>query len=108
MRTVIVQYKVKPGREAENEELVKAVYAELAEAQPEGLRYATFVGPDGVSFTHIAEHDEGPAKLTDRAAFRRFVAELRDRCDEPPVTTELRQIGSYRLFSEAGEASLTS
>jgi hypothetical protein len=98
MRTVIVQYKVKPGREAENIELIEAVYAELHEAAPEGLRYATFAGPDGVSFTHIAEHDGGPAKLTELDAFKRFVAELRDRCDEPPVTTELRQIGSYRLF----------
>ena len=30
MRRVIVRYRVKPHRVAENEELVRAVYAELA------------------------------------------------------------------------------
>jgi hypothetical protein len=25
---------------------------------------------------------------------------VRDRCDEPPVTVELQEVGSYRLFGE--------
>ena len=42
MRQVMVRYKVKPERVAENEALVRAVYAELARVNPDGLHYATF------------------------------------------------------------------
>ena len=42
MRQVMVRYKVKPDRVAENEALVRAVYEELRAPQPAGLRYATF------------------------------------------------------------------
>jgi hypothetical protein len=37
----MVRYRVKPGRAAENEELVRAVYEELHRTQPPGFRYAT-------------------------------------------------------------------
>ena len=54
MRQVMVRYKVKPDRVAENEELVRAVYDELQRTEPEGLRYATFRLEDGVNFVHLA------------------------------------------------------
>ena len=38
MARVIVRYTVKPDRVAENEQLVRDVYAELARTQPDGLR----------------------------------------------------------------------
>ena len=41
-RIVIVRYRVKPGFEEANAGLVRAVYRELAEVEPEGFRYATF------------------------------------------------------------------
>ena len=99
MKRVIVRYRVKPERVAENEELVRGVYAELQETAPEGLRYGTFRLDDGVSFVHIAEHaDDNP--LRGVAAFRRFQEGIRDRCDEPPVAVEMHEIGSYRLLEE--------
>jgi hypothetical protein len=105
MRRVLVRYKVKPERAAENEELVRAVYAELHETQPPGLRYATFKLEDGVSFVHLAEHDESrPDQLTRLAAFKRFQEEIDDRCEEGPVVTSVREIGSYRLFPDSKEA----
>jgi hypothetical protein len=95
MRTVIVRYRVKPDRAAENEQLVRAVYAELDESQPTGFHYATFKLDDGVSFVHLAtqETDENP--LVGVAAFQRFQADIRGRCDEPPVVTEVEVVGSY-------------
>jgi hypothetical protein len=42
MKRIMVRYKVKPDRVAENEELVRAVYAELERTKPAELRYATF------------------------------------------------------------------
>jgi hypothetical protein len=100
MKRVMVRYKVKPDRVEENEALVRAVYDELQRTQPAGLRYATFQLEDGRSFVHIAsvETDGGRNPLSDVAAFNEFTANARDRCEEPPVTTELREIGSYNLF----------
>jgi hypothetical protein len=96
----MVRYRVQPDRVAENEELVRAVYEELAASQPDGLQYATVKLPDGVTFIHIAQHGE-PNPLSTNAAFRRFQEGIRDRCDEPPVVSQVDEIGSYRLF-EAG------
>jgi hypothetical protein len=100
MRHVMVRYKVKPDRVAENEQLVRAVYEELGRTEREGLRYATFQLGDGVSFVHLAsiETEDGPSPLPQVSAFRRFQENIGDRCDEAPVATELRQIGSFRLF----------
>jgi hypothetical protein len=92
----MVRYKVKPDRVEENEQLVRAVYAELAGSGPEGLRYATFRLDDGVSFVHIASVDGEHNPLAEVEAFDRFQADVRDRCEEPPVVTELHEVGSYR------------
>jgi hypothetical protein len=97
MRKIMVRYRVKPGREAENEALVRAVYEELARAAPEGFRYATFTF-DERSFMHVAfQEGEGPGPLPELASFAAFTSDIRERCDEPPVVTELREVGSYRL-----------
>jgi hypothetical protein len=99
MRQVMVRYKVKPDRAAENEELVRAVYDELAGTAPTGLRYATFQLDDGVSFVHLASTEDGQNPLSHVTAFQRFQANIADRCDEAPVVSELREIGSFGLFT---------
>ncbi|HEY2354783.1 MAG TPA: hypothetical protein VGH79_07805 [Gaiellaceae bacterium] len=99
MPQVMVRYRVKPERVAENEELVRAVYAELATSQPAGLRYATFKLPDGVTFVHVSEHDDDNP-LTKLASFQRFQEGIRERCDEPPAPAALSEIGSYRMFGD--------
>jgi hypothetical protein len=102
-RRVMVRYKVKPDRVAENEELVRAVYDELHHIQPAGLRYATFKLDDGVSFVHIVDErdDDEKNSLADVKAFAKFREAIRDRCDEPPVATGLSEIGSFRFFDSA-------
>ena len=97
MRRVLVRYRVKPDRVEANEALVEAVYAELHERAPDGFRYATFKLADGVTFVHVAMHAEGDAPLTSLAAFRAFQEGLAERCDEPPVLTEMQPVGSYRF-----------
>ena len=98
MRQVMVRYKVKPDRVAENEQLVRAVYDELGRLAPAGLRYATFRLEDGVSFMHLAiQTEDGQTPLAKLDAFQRFQENIRDRCDEPPAVTDLSLIGSYRL-----------
>jgi hypothetical protein len=99
MRQVMVRYRVKPERVAENEELVRAVYDELSRTDPAGLRYATFKLDDGVSFLHLASTEDGQNPLSQVKAFRRFQENIAERCDERPVVTELSEIGSFRVFS---------
>ena len=96
MRQVMVRYKVKPERVEENEQLVRAVYDELAATAPAGLRYATFRLDDGVSFVHIASVEGESNPLAEVEAFARFQAGISDRCEEPPVATQAQTIGSYR------------
>ena len=100
MRQVMIRYKVKPDRVEENAALVRDVYEELHRDEPAGLRYATFQLDDGVSFVHVAATDDGQSPLTEVEAFKRFQADIRDRCDEPPVVTELREIGAFRLLPQ--------
>jgi len=102
MKRVMVRYKVKPDRAAENEELVRAVFDELQRTDPAGLRYATFQLDDGVSFVHLAsiEAEDGRSPLADVKAFRQFQENIGERCDEAPVATELREIGSFRFFGD--------
>jgi hypothetical protein len=101
----MVRYKVKPDRAAENEELVRAVYDELRRTEPAGLRYATFQLDDGVSFVHLAsvENEDGRSPLSAVKAFQQFQENIADRCDDAPVATELREIGSFRFFGDSGK-----
>lgn len=102
MRRVMVGYRVKPECVAENEALARAIYDELHRDKPAGLRYATFKLEDGVSFVHLAsiETDDGHNPLSDVVAFREFSRSIGDRCDEPPATAELGEIGSFRFFGD--------
>jgi len=99
---VMVRYTVRPDRVSDNEELVRAVYAELAATQPAGLRYVTFALDDGVSFVHIAEvaTEDGHNPLAGVPAFARFQDGIQDRVLSPPTVTQLRRIGSYEVFGE--------
>ena len=100
MRQVMVRYKVKSDRAAENEELVRAVYDELRRTEPGGIRYATFQLDDGVSFLHLASTEEAHNPLSEVKAFQKFQENIGDRCAEAPVVSELREIGSFRLFGD--------
>ena len=101
MKRVLVRYKVKDeGRAAENEAYIRKVFDELGEASPAGLRYASFKLDDGLSFVHIAsiETEDGSNPLGETAAFKAFQAEIKDRCEEPPMAVDLNEIGSYGMF----------
>jgi hypothetical protein len=102
MRIVMVRYRIKPDRVQENERLVRGVYEQLAQEQPEGFRYATFKLEDGTSFMHLAAQEDGVENpLPQLAAFADFQQGIAARCEEPPVVTQLGAIGSYRLLADA-------
>jgi len=100
MGSSMIRYKVRPDQADENETLVRAVYEQLARERPDGLHYATFKLPDGVSFMHVVFESDQPGRiLGEVAAFKAFVADIESRCEEPPVATELTVVGSYSMGS---------
>jgi hypothetical protein len=102
-RRALIRYTVRPERVEENEQLVRAVYRELARVRPPGLRYATFRLGAGGEFVHLVstETADGRSRLTDLPAFRAFQAGIAERCEEAPVLTELHEVGSFG-WSDAG------
>jgi hypothetical protein len=95
----MTRYRLKPGEVERNLELLRAVYDDLAAANPEGLRYATFQLDDGVSFVAFIEFDEHPGSAPHHrlASFQRYRASLEERCEERPVVHFLRNVGSFRF-----------
>src|ERR1700722_12335220 len=98
MRQDIIRYRTRPERAAGNEELIRAVYEELGNTQPDGLSYATFRLADQVTFLHLVRTEHTPSPLLAVRAFGEFQAGIADRCDQLPVREQLTTIGSYRLF----------
>ncbi len=98
----MVRYTVRPDQAAQNEELLVALFAELEQVKPKGLRYAAFKLRDGVTYIHFSwmDAENGHSALRHLNALRAFHAGLSRRCDETPVRTELSEIGSFGLFAE--------
>lgn len=100
MQTTIVRYKVKADKADENKAFIRGVFDELDASKPEGLRYVSFNLEDGLTFVHVAvvETEDGTNPLPETEAFKKFIADIKDRCDEPPAASSATIVGSYRLF----------
>lgn len=100
MKRILVTYKVKKDKALENKEYIEKVFDELNRAKPEGIKYASFQQPDGLTFVHIAsiETPDGKNPLSESAAFAEFQKEIKERCETFPVAVELNIIGSYNIF----------
>ena len=91
----MVRYTVKAERVADNERFIRDVFEALHRAAPPGLRYASFRIEGGASFMHLVSYETDSQALTALPAFKAFVAQIRERCIEPPVTVDLQEVGSY-------------
>lgn len=98
-KRVMVRYRVRPDAVGENERLVREVFAALERERPDGIRYATFK-LDETAFMHLAsvETADGSNPLFAIAAFQAFSKTIAERCVEPPVTTVLEEVGTYRVL----------
>jgi hypothetical protein len=101
MSRVMIRYVVRPEHVERNEALVRAVYDELRQTGPAGFRYVTFRLGDGGEFVHLASNETagGRSPLPDLSSFRAFQDGIAERCEVPPVVSELHEIGSYRVWS---------
>ena len=101
MRHTLVTYTVKSGREDENAALVRAVFDELAETRPAGLRYAVFYLPDSRQFIHVYTDDGSTSGIQALASFKAFVAGAEDRHEQPVTFTQPELIGDYLTFDNS-------
>lgn len=86
---MMIRYRVRHDRVEEHLALVGAVFEEIAAVAPPRLRYSAHRLADGVTFVDLVDGNELPAPLPDLDAFQRYRVGLEERCDEPPVMTEL-------------------
>lgn len=96
MQHNIIQYTVKEGRAPENESLIKAIFAQLQELRPAGIRYTVFKKTENI-FVHLIAFDSEAANkaFTELPAFRAFQTGIKERVQEAPARSALLQIGNY-------------
>jgi hypothetical protein len=99
MRRTLIRYKAKPELADKNAELIAAVFAELEDAKPAGVRYLS-VRLEDDSFIHFVETEaeDGSSALPKLASFQAFQNGIRDRCAEPPLVKGARIVGNYRML----------
>ena len=99
MKRTLIGYKAKPDLAEKNAELIAAVFAELKDAKPAGLRYLALRLEDD-SFVHFVatESDDGSKALRELPAFQAFQNGIRERCDEMPLARSARIVGNYRML----------
>lgn len=96
-QATVVRYTTKPGSADENEKLIRAVFAQLAEQHPDGLRYVAIRLDDGASFIHVALLDDDHNPLTALPAFGEFVSAINERCSSGPAPANGSVIGTYGI-----------
>lgn len=95
MKVVRVQYTLKPGHVAANQQNIAAVVAELKALNHPGIKYGAWLLPDGKSFMHFDQFTDEAAHLT--------LQELPSLKNLPPncgprVSTRNRCWSYYRLL----------
>lgn len=102
MKIVRVQYTVRPEYVEANRARIRAVMEDLRAHPIEGMRYATFLLPDGQTFMHLnlSDRPEALEAFNRREAFRAFRSALRESGPvTPPKAEELELVGaSFDVF----------
>jgi len=99
MKWTLVRYRARPDQADENQRLSAAVFNELQEKAPAGLRYAVFRLPDD-TFVHLASLEDGATPLSALETFRAFSGGVRERCAEPPLAAQPTIIGNYGMLAD--------
>jgi len=101
-RVVRVQYTATPEFVPQNKANIAKVMADLREINNPGLKYATFLDADGVSFMHFAmfENEEATNVLNSLESFKHFQAELKANVPGvAPKTEKMTLVASgYEIF----------
>ena len=102
MKTVKVQYRVKPGFAETNKANISKVMQELRELNDGGIKYSAFTCGDGQTFIHLAmfSDESGQQKLNGLDSFKNFQAALKESEPVEPPKPELLELvdSTYEIF----------
>lgn len=99
MKISMSQTRVKADQLAAIDAAGKRVLEALEREQPQGIRYATFQRPDGVSFVTLVAIDDGiDNPLLALPEYQAFVKNYKTWIAEPPTAELLTVGGSYRFI----------
>jgi hypothetical protein len=107
MSVVMVRQQAKDGSIEEGEAAVRDLFATLDRVRPEGVRYASTRVADSSTFVILVELADGiedPRPAIPE--YVRFLEQLKDWVDGPPVIEQLDVVGSYNLFGTRREESV--
>jgi hypothetical protein len=99
MNVLMVQAKIKEENVADARAAVDKMIQALEEAQPAGVRYASCLLGDGVTFVALLKlADDGSHPLREFPAYQEMVKNLGQWYAEPPAAEQMTVTGSYELF----------
>jgi hypothetical protein len=99
MKLTVVRYKTKPEAAEENERLIQQVFQELQAKSPAGVRYIALRLDDG-TFIHFSTTEDGESPIPKLETFGTFQGGIKERCVEPPRSSAVTIVGSYRMLGE--------
>jgi hypothetical protein len=99
MSVLMAQAKIKPEGVADVQAATKKMFAAINAADPEGIRYASVLLPDGETFVALLQVDDGVENpIPGLPEFRELQERVEGSLAEPTGVQPLTVIGSYRLF----------
>ncbi len=101
MKLTISRTKIKPDQLESISAAGKRVLDALEREQPQGIRYASYALPDGVSFVTFVAVDDGiDNPLLALPEYRAFTENFKNWIAEPPIVEQLQLTTgvSYRFF----------
>ena len=99
MSVLMAQAKIKAESVTDVQAATKKMFAAIGAAQPEGIRYASVLLPDGETFVALLQVDEGVDNpIPGLPEFRELQKRVEGSRAEPASVQPLTVIGSYRLF----------
>lgn len=101
MKIVRVQYTTTEEYSPINQENIRQVVTELSQLNHPGIKYSTYLLPDGKTFMHFDqfENEEAHQLLQSLESFKKFAAELWDsRLEVEPKLELLNLVASTEAF----------
>jgi hypothetical protein len=99
MSVQMARAKIKAESVTDVQAATKKMFAAINEAQPEGIRYASCLLPDGETFVALLQVDDGADNpIPGLPEFRELQECVEGSRVEAPNVQPLKVIGSYRLF----------
>jgi hypothetical protein len=99
MSVQMAEAKIKAEGVTEVQAAATKMFAAIDTAQPEGIRYAWCLRPDGETFVALVQVDDGVENaIPGLPEFRELQEGLKGWLADPPNAQPITVVGSYRLF----------